>query len=85
MKVNVDIIPYSEEACISLEYVPDADIKFDAHHNSLTIHANAEGLLFLAKICLTLAQDDTPNGSHIHFDGFNFVHSDAFDLTIARI
>lgn len=85
MKVDVDIIPYSEEDCICLEYVPGADIKMDNCCNSLTIHANAEGLIFLAKMCLTLAQSDMPKGSHIHLDGFDFIHGDTFDLTIERV
>lgn len=85
MKVDVDIVPYSKNKCICLEYVPGADIKFNADSNSLYISSNSEGLYYLAKVCLTLAQSDTPKGSHIHMDSFNFIQSDNFDLTIERI
>lgn len=84
MKVPVDIIPFSENDCICLEYVPGADIKLITEHNSLYICSNAEGLQFLAKICLTLAQSDIPEGHHIHLDGFDFIQGNGLDLTIER-
>ena len=84
MNVNVDIIPYSEEECICLEYVPGADIQLVKEFGGLTIRANAEGLRFLAKVCLTLAQEDMPKGYHVHFDGFDFVRGDNRELTIER-
>lgn len=85
MKVNVDIVPYSENNYICLEYVPGADIKLDGQNNDFCISANAEGLLYLAKVCLTLAQSDTPKGCHIHFEGFDFVQGNATDLIIERV
>lgn len=85
MKVSVDIIPFSEEGCLCLEHVPGTNIEFGADHTGLCIHSNAEGLLFLARICLTLAQNDTPVGSHIHMDGLSFVQDHGFDLIIERV
>ena len=85
MNVNVDIIPYSNERGVCVEYVPGADIQFVNEFGGLTIRSNAEGLQFLAKVCLTLAQEDMPEGSHVHFDSFDFVRGDNRDLTIERV
>ena len=84
MKETIDIVPYCEENCICLEYVPGADIRLETGHNALSIRANAEGLQFLAKVCLTLVQGDVPQGSHIHLDGFDFVRANDVDLTMER-
>ena len=84
IKVDIDIIPYSEENCVCVEYVPGADIQLIHEFGGLTVRANAEGLRFLAKVCLTLAQEDMPEGNHVHFDGFDFVRGDNRELTIER-
>lgn len=67
-----------------MKFVPDADIQLVHEFGGLTVRANAEGLCFLAKVCLTLAQKDMPEGNHVHFDGFDFVRGDNRELTIER-
>jgi len=84
MKINVEIIPYSDEDCICVELVPGAKIKCRKRGGEFLIQANREGLQFLAKTCLTLAQEDIPAGDHVHFDGFDFFESDDIDMTIER-
>ena len=84
MKIHVDVIPYSDEDCICIELVPDAKIKCRKSDGEFLIQANREGLQFLAKVCLTLAQEDVPAGNHVHFDGFDFFESDNVDITIER-
>lgn len=84
MKVDVEIVPYSEEDCICIKYVPGAEIECQRLKGDIRICANAEGLQFLAKVCLTLAQEDMPGGSHVHFDGFDFFKSNDIDIIIER-
>ncbi len=37
----------------------------------VTITADKEGLIVLARHLLTLAQDDVPSGCHIHYDDYS--------------
>ena len=84
MNVHVEVIPYSDEDCVCVELVPGAKIECRKCNGEVLIRANREGLQFLAKVCLTLAQEDMPLGNHVHFDGFDFFESDNIDITIER-
>ena len=50
---------------------------------SLIISANKEGLLSLAGILTTLAEEE--NGSHIHLDEYNSLEDHSMELVIEKI
>ena len=82
MKVEVNIEPYDDG--ISISYIDGSKIECDKGSDSFVIKANTEGLNLLASICLTLAQGDVPNGSHIHLDEFNFLKEGSVELIISK-
>ena len=59
-------------------------IKTSAPFNTLTIEANREGLVSLARHLLHLAQDDVPNGSHFHLDEYNSLEAGSLELIISK-
>lgn len=59
-------------------------IKTSAQFDALTIEANREGLISLARHILHLAQDNVPNGSHIHLDEYNALEDGSFELIISK-
>ena len=84
MDIKVNIIPYKEEECICLDYVTNAKIECIKNEDDILVRANSEGLQFLAKLCLTLAQNDTPIGSHVHLDNFNFFSSNNINIIVEK-
>ena len=59
-------------------------IKTSAPFDTLTIEANREGLVSLARHLLHLAQDDVPNGSHFHLDEYNALEEGSLELIISK-
>ncbi len=82
MKVEVEIEPYDDG--ISINYVNGSKIDCYKSYDTVVVKANAEGLNLLASICLTLAQDAAPNGSHLHLDEFNFFKEGSLELIISK-
>ncbi|MBQ9779942.1 MAG: hypothetical protein IJW00_03255 [Clostridia bacterium] len=82
MKVEINIDPYDDG--ISINYVDGSQINCCKSGESFVIKANTEGLNLLANICLTLAQNAAPNGSHIHLDEFNFLEKGSLEFIISK-
>ena len=59
-------------------------IKTSASFDALTIEANRDGLISLARHLLHLAQDDVPNGCHFHLDEYNALESGSLELIISE-
>ena len=59
-------------------------IKTSAPFDSLTIEANREGLISLARHLLHLAQDDVPDGCHIHLDEYIALEDGSLELIISK-
>ena len=57
-------------------------IKTGAQKEEITIHGNTEGLVYLALICVKLAQRKS-NGSHHHFDEFSMLDKAEAPLVVA--
>ncbi len=59
-------------------------IKTSAPFDTLTIEANREGLISLARHLLHLSQGDVPNGSHFHLDEYNSLEDGSLELIISK-
>ena len=84
MKKEVEIIKYDASKGLQLNWESNYAIEVKKEENEVMIIANNEGLLSLAKHLLTLAQEDVPLGSHIHFDQYNSLESESVDLIIEK-
>jgi len=60
------------------------DVQIEAEEKSVVITADRGGLLSLARHLLTLAQDEVPLGSHIHYDG-DMLEEGSCKLIIGRM
>ncbi len=83
MKIEINIPEYISEEGLQLDWENDFSIKV-LKDNEVTIKANCAGLISLARHMLTLAQQDVPNGCHIHLDENNSLEDDSIDLVIER-
>ena len=77
---------YIPEEADDIELVWDKNfkIKTSTPYNTITIEANREGLLSLARHLLLLAQEEVPNGTHVHLDEFNSLEDNSVELIISK-
>ena len=80
IKIN---IPEYDDA-VELEWNDNYKIKTSLPNDAITIEANRDGLLSLARHLLLLAQEEVPNGSHFHLDEFNSLEDSSVELIISK-
>lgn len=54
------------------------------NNKKIIIKSNKEGLISLAKIFLSLSQDNIPDGYHLHLDDSNSLEDGSSELIIER-
>ena len=79
IKIN---IPEYDDA-IELVWDDNYKIKTSTLYDTITIEANRDGLLSLARHLLLLAQEEVPSGSHFHLDEFNSLEDGSVELIIS--
>lgn len=84
MKQEIEIICYNSNDGLRLCWESDFSIKVCVENNETFICANREGLMSLAKHCLTLAQNSVPVGTHIHLDEYNGLEDNSAELIIVK-
>ena len=86
MKLVVDIPDYDGNA---MDVIWESGSKYDIKiedGNSVVISANKRGLISLAKQMLYMAENDLPQGSHVHYDSFFAPNNDNdLDLIIEKL
>ena len=80
IKIN---IPEYDDA-VELVWNDNFKIKTATPYDTITIEANRDGLLSLARHLLLLAQEEVPSGSHFHLDEFNSLEDSSVELIIAK-
>lgn len=85
MEVNIKVPEYSSFNGLRLEWEDNFAISSSVENNTVTITANKEGLISLAKHLLTLAQVEVPTGSHIHLDDINSLETNSVELIFEKI
>lgn len=85
MEVNIKVPEYSSVNGLRLEWEDNFEISSSVENNTVTITANKEGLISLAKHLLTLAQVEVPTGSHIHLDDINSLETNSVELIFEKI
>ena len=70
----------------SLEFVWEDNfkIKTSTEYDVITIEANSEGLLSLARHLILLSQKEVPSGSHFHLDEFNSLEDNSVESIISK-
>lgn len=80
--IQISVPEYND--CLQLEWEYDFKIKVSNQSDTLKIEANKGGLVSLARHLLLLAQEDVPNGSHIHLDEFNSLEDNSIELILSK-
>ena len=78
-------LDYCAEKGLQLQWEKDFAISVNAPGNEVTIRANKNGLISLARLLLTLAQDSVPKHSHIHLDEYNSLEEGSTELILEKI
>ena len=81
-EIKISIPEYDD--AIELVWDDNYKIKTSTPYDTITIEANRDGLLSLARHLLLLAQEEVPSGSHFHLDEFNFLEDDSIELIISK-
>ena len=68
---------------MKIEWIDGFRISVNADNKEVTISANREGLLSLAKQLTALAE--AAPGSHIHYDEYNSLEDGSTELIVERI
>lgn len=82
--LKIEIGKFIPEEGIEYKWEHGFDIETHCNNTSITISANKEGLVSLARHLLTLAQDSVPSGHHLHFDEYNSLEEGSVELTIEK-
>lgn len=85
MEIKKQIPTYSRDNGIEFVWEDKFIIQADNNLNSVVIKANKEGLQSLAKHLLTLAQDEVPVDTHLHYDEFNSLEEGSCEIVIQKI
>ena len=68
MKINLEIPIYTKETGLTYEWKSDCEIVIKYENGITKLIANKEGLISLAKMLLTLAQDEVPTSCYLYLD-----------------
>jgi hypothetical protein len=72
MRLTLSVPDYSPEDGLICEFEEDYRISVEIDEDlSVCMAANKAGLITLAKLMLTLASDNVPDGVHMHLDTIN--------------
>ncbi len=81
--MNIDV-PKFEQDGLLLVWETGFSIKCSVEAENVRIEANREGLISLARHLLTLAQENVPEFTHIHFDENNSLEDGSSELIIVK-
>ena len=81
--MNIFVPKYGENG-MTFVWEDGFSIKCSIDNEAVSIEANKEGLISLARHLLELAQEEVPEFEHIHFDEYNSLDDNSVELVIVR-
>ena len=84
MRFSIEVPSYDRSRGIQLVWDDGHEIWSLNDSGRLYLKANREGLITLARLLLTLAQDDVPLGSHVHLDFEAGLEEGSAPITLER-
>lgn len=82
-KMYVDVPEYTGHR-LELVWDPDFTIHVSSADGSVTIEANSQGLISLARHMLALVQANVPEHSHFHLDMYNALEEGSSELIVVK-
>jgi hypothetical protein len=84
MRVSIDVPDYSHEHGLRMVWEVGYEVSVHAENNEVVISANRAGLISLARLLLTPADDRAPSGSHWHLDSDNSLEEGSCEVIIEK-
>ena len=84
MIVKIDVPDYSPSKGLRMEWEDGHSISATQDEGSTVLTANRAGLISLARLILTLANDHVPSGHHWHLDSSNALEEGSIELIIVK-
>lgn len=81
--MNIFVPDYDEKG-LSFVWEKDFSVKCSIDNNCVTIEANKGGLISLARLLLTLAQDKVPEFDHAHLDEYNSLEEGSAEFIVVK-
>ena len=81
--MNIFVPVYGENG-FTFVWEDGFSIKCSIDNTSVSIEANKEGLVSLARHLLELAQENVPEFEHIHLDEYNSLDDNSAELIIVK-
>ena len=81
---NIQISVPEYDDCLEIVWENNAKVSVRDDCDSLLIEANREGLIAIARQLLMLAQEEVPEGSHLHLASYNFLEDNSAELTLSK-
>ncbi len=85
METIISIIKYNPDKGLEISWKEDFKISTKSSSGEMLIVANKAGLVSLANHLLTLAQDEVPSNSHIHYDELNSLEEGSIEFVIQKM
>ncbi|BBW97528.1 Imm32 family immunity protein [Geobacillus icigianus] len=85
MDIQIKIPKYRNDSGFQFVWEDNFIIETEINGNTIIIRANKDGLISMAKHLLTLAQNEVPTGTHIHYDELNSLEEGSCEIVIQKI
>lgn len=85
MDMKIKIPDYKPETGFQYVWEDNFEIKVQMTEHGMTILANTDGLISLARHFLNLAQDCFPPGYDLHLDDYNSLEEGSTELLIVKM
>ncbi|UFJ61974.1 hypothetical protein [Brevibacillus sedimenti] len=85
MDIQIKIPKYTNDSGFQFVWEDNFIIETEINGNTIIIRANKDGLISMAKHLLTLAQNEVPTGTHIHYDELNSLEEGSCEIVIQKI
>ena len=82
--IRLDVPSWTQEQGTPIEFDEAARVTARFDGRSTLIEANAAGMRSLARLLLTLAAADVPDGTHVHLDHFTGLMDGTSEVIVER-
>jgi hypothetical protein len=82
--IRLDVPSWTREHGTPVEFDEEARVTARTDGRTTLIEANAAGMRCLARLLLTLAAADVPDGTHVHLDHFTGMMDGTSEVIVER-
>ena len=84
-KFILNIPEYSAEKGLKIQWKDNYHIDIEIQNSQVIIQANAEGLISMAMLFVSLADKNVPVNYHVHLDDTNSLEEHSIEMIIQKL